>query len=64
MPGYPAVYLLVLVLLLGLNPSLGPDWDPVTRTLEVTLKVEWLGLTSTRGKLVLAAILLAGVVGD
>ena len=57
------MYLEVLVLL-GLNPSLGPDWDPVTRTLEVTLKEEWLGLTSTRGKLVLAATLLAGVVGD
>ena len=55
--------------LLGLRPSLGPDWEPVTATLE-TLKVEgdqqeeWLGLTSTRGKLVGTPRVLAGVAGD
>ena len=55
--------------LLGLRPSLGPDVEPVTATLE-TLKVEgdqqeeWLGLTSTRGKLVGSARVLAGVEGD
>ena len=54
--------------LLGLRPSLGPDWEPVT-TLE-TLKVEgdqqeeWLGLTSTRGKLVGPVMFLAGVEGE
>ena len=55
--------------LLGLRPSLGPDWEPVTATLE-TLKVEgdqqeeWLGLTSTRGKLVGPVTFLAGVEGE
>ena len=55
--------------LLGLRPSLGPDVEPVTATLE-TLKVEgdqqeeWLGLTSTRGKLVGPVMFLAGVEGE
>ena len=55
--------------LLGLTPSLGPAPGPAMVRL-VRLKVdgdqqeEWLGLISTRGKLVGSVRVLAGVVGD